>query len=121
MTSPTHSSGDDTWVSRPTIPYACVRNSGRSVAAKIKILTEHYGAGRVIVKSAGSAPGAGLNQQVATVLRGRGLRSEDEVPTLLTSDLVSIADVVVTMGCGESCPFFAGKRYLDWVVDDPAG
>ncbi len=103
----------------PVVLYACIHNSGRSVAAKI--LTEHYARGRVGVASAGSEPGSGVNPLVAAVLAERGLRTDDEVPTLLTSDLVEDADVVVTMGCGETCPFFPGKRYLDWEVEDPAG
>jgi arsenate reductase len=103
----------------PVVLYACIHNSGRSVAAKV--LTEHYAQGRVEVRSAGSEPGSGVNREVAAVLKERGLSTDREVPTLLTSDLVEVADVVVTMGCGETCPFFPGKRYLDWVVDDPAG
>lgn len=103
----------------PVVLYACIHNSGRSVAAKI--LTEHYAAGRVDVRSAGSEPGSQVNREVAAVLDERGLSTRREVPTLLTSELVSVADVVVTMGCGETCPFFPGKRYLDWVVEDPAG
>ncbi len=103
----------------PVVLYACIHNSGRSVAAKI--LTEHYAEGRVDVRSAGSEPGSGVNREVAAVLEERGLSTDREVPTLLTSDLVDVADVVVTMGCGETCPFFPGKRYLDWVIDDPAG
>ncbi len=105
--------------SRPVVLYACVHNSGRSVAAKV--LTEHYARGRVEVRSAGSEPGDGVNERVAAVLAERGLATDLEVPTLLTTDLVSIADVVVTMGCGETCPFVPGKRYVDWVVEDPAG
>jgi arsenate reductase len=103
----------------PVVLYACIHNSGRSVAAKI--LTEHYGQGRVEVRSAGSEPGSRVNLEVAAVLGERGLNADQEVPTLLTSELVEVADVVVTMGCGETCPIFPGKRYLDWVVDDPAG
>ncbi len=104
---------------RPVVLYACVHNAGRSVAAKV--LTEHYARGHVEVRSAGSEPGSRVNPQVAAALAERGLSAEDEVPALLTPDLVGVADVVVTMGCGEACPFFPGKRYLDWVVDDPAG
>ncbi len=104
---------------RPVVLFACIHNSGRSVAAKV--LTEHFAKGRVDVRSAGSEPGSNVNPQVAAVLRDRGLSTELEVPTLLTSQLVSVADVVVTMGCGETCPFFPGKRYLDWEVEDPAG
>ncbi len=103
----------------PVVLYACIHNSGRSVAAKV--LTEHYAAGRVEVRSAGSEPGTSVNPQVAAVLAARGLSTDAEVPTRLTSGLVQTADVVVTMGCGETCPIFPGKRYSDWEVEDPAG
>ncbi len=103
----------------PVVLYACVHNSGRSVAAKV--LTEHYAAGRVEVRSAGSEPGTSVNPVIAAVLAARGLSADTEVPTLLTFDLAEAADVVVTMGCGETCPVFPGKRYLDWEVEDPAG
>jgi arsenate reductase len=103
----------------PVVLFACIHNSGRSVAAKV--LTEHYAAGRVTVRSAGSEPGTSVNSEVAAVLAERGLTTDAEVPTLLTSDVAKDADIVVTMGCGETCPVFPGKRYLDWSVDDPAG
>ena len=103
----------------PIVLFACVHNAGRSVAAKV--LTEHYAAGRVDVRSAGSEPGTAINPTVAEVLADRGLSTGAEVPTLLTRDGVEGADVVVTMGCGETCPVFPGKRYLDWSVADPAG
>ncbi len=103
----------------PVVLYACIHNSGRSVAAKL--LTERYGDGRVEVRSAGSEPGTSVNPVVAAVLAARGLSTDAEVPTLLTSDLAQAADVVVTMGCGETCPVFPGKRYRDWEVEDPAG
>lgn len=103
----------------PLVLYACIHNSGRSVAAKR--LTEHYAKGRVDVRSAGSQPRDHVNPEIAAVLAERGLTSDREVPTLLTNDVVARADVVVTMGCGETCPIFPGKRYLDWEVDDPAG
>ncbi|MHB1087847.1 MAG: arsenate-mycothiol transferase ArsC [Acidimicrobiales bacterium] len=103
----------------PVVLYACIHNSGRSVAAKV--LTEHHAKGRVEVRSAGSEPGSSVNPQVAAVLSERGLSTEFEVPTLLSAELVGTADVVVTMGCGETCPYFPGKEYLDWEVEDPAG
>lgn len=103
----------------PVVLYACIHNSGRSVAAKV--LTEHYAPGRVEVRSAGSEPGTSVNPEIAAVLAERGLSSDAEVPTLLTRDVTEGADVVVTMGCGETCPVFPGKRYLDWTVEDPAG
>jgi arsenate reductase len=104
---------------RPTILFACIHNSGRSVAAQV--LARHHGRGRVEVRSAGSEPGAAVNPVVAQVLAERGLPVTDHVPTLLDVDLVQAADVVVTMGCGETCPVFPGKRYEDWPVDDPKG
>ncbi len=104
---------------RPVILYACIHNSGRSVAAKV--LTEHYAAGRADVRSAGSEPGTGVNPAVAEVLAERGLSTADHVPSLLTYDGVAETDVVITMGCGETCPVFPGKRYEDWQIDDPKG
>ena len=104
---------------KPVILFACVHNGGRSVAAKV--LAEHYAGGRVEVRSAGSEPGDSLNPAVVEVLRERGLSTEGEHPTLLTTDDVAAADVVVTMGCGETCPIFPGKRYEDWDLQDPKG
>ena len=103
----------------PVILFACVHNSGRSVAARV--LTEHYAAGSVEARSAGSAPRGSVNPTVAAVLAERGLSTDGERPTLLENATVEQADVVVTMGCGESCPFVPGTRYEDWPVDDPAG
>lgn len=104
---------------RPTILFACIHNSGRSVAAQV--LTRHYAGGAVEVCSAGSEPVSGVNPAVAQVLAERGLPVDDHRPTRLDRDLVEGSDVVVTMGCGETCPVFPGKRYEDWPVDDPAG
>jgi arsenate reductase len=104
---------------RPVLLFACIHNSGRSVAAEV--LARHHGGDRVTVSSAGSEPGAGVNPVVAQVLAERGLPVEQHSPTLLTPDGVQQADVVVTMGCGETCPVFPGKRYEDWQVDDPKG
>ena len=105
--------------SRPVILFACIHNSGRSVAARV--LAEHYGAGAVEAISAGSAPKGSVNPVVAQVLAERGLSVEREQPTKLGTDTVQAADVVVTMGCGEECPYVPGKRYEDWQVEDPAG
>jgi arsenate reductase (thioredoxin) len=106
-------------VSRPVVLFACIHNSGRSVAAEV--LARQHAGDRIEVRSAGSEPGAGVNPVVAQVLAERGLPVGEHVPTLLDADLVQAADVVVTMGCGETCPVFPGKRYEDWPVDDPAG
>ncbi len=104
---------------KPVVLFACVHNSGRSVAARV--LTEHYAQGAVDARSAGSEPKGSVNPAVADVLAERGLSTAAETPTKLDHETVSGADVVITMGCGETCPVFPGKRYEDWTVDDPAG
>ena len=104
---------------RPVLLFACIHNSGRSVAAKV--LAEHYGGHTVDVRSAGSEPSGTVNPAIAAVLAERGLSADNEVPTQLDYDLVELCDVVVTMGCGETCPVFPGKRYEDWVIADPKG
>ena len=103
--------------SRPVVMFACVHNSGRSVAAQV--LTAHYAGDAVEVRSAGSEPGSSVNPGVAAVLAERGLSTDDHVPSLLTRESVQDSDVVVTMGCGETCPVLPGKRYEDWPVEDP--
>lgn len=104
---------------RPSILVACRKNAGRSVAGKL--LLEYYGRDRVDVRSAGSTPGDHVHPEVAVELAARGLSTDSESPKLLTREGVEAADVVITMGCGEACPYVPGKRYLDWQVDDPAG
>jgi protein-tyrosine-phosphatase len=104
---------------RPVVLFLCVHNAGRSLAARV--LLDHYADGRVEVLSAGSEPASELNPAVVAVLEGRGLDASREFPKPLTEETASLADVVVTMGCGDSCPYFPGKRYLDWELDDPAG
>ena len=106
-------------MSRPVVLFACVHNGGRSLAAKV--LAEHHGGDRVEVRSAGSEPGDSLNPAVVQVLHERGLSTAGEVPELLTYEGVQEADVVVTMGCGETCPVIPGKAYEDWPLDDPKG
>jgi arsenate reductase (thioredoxin) len=103
----------------PAVLYVCIHNAGRSVAAAV--LTEHYANGRVHVRSAGSQPGSEINPVVAAVLRERGLDPDRQFPKPLTDEAARAADVIVTMGCGDECPFFPGKRYLDWELTDPAG
>jgi arsenate reductase len=104
---------------KPVVLFACIHNSGRSVAARV--LTEHYAKGAVEARSAGSEPKDSVNPVVAEVLADRGLSTAAEQPTRLDYDVVEAADVVITMGCGETCPVFPGKRYEDWTVEDPAG
>ncbi|HVA76099.1 MAG TPA: arsenate reductase ArsC [Acidimicrobiales bacterium] len=104
---------------KPVVLFLCIHNSGRSLAAKV--LLDHYARGRVEVRSAGSEPGAQLNPSVVAVLQERGLDTSKEFPKPLTDGDAEAADVVVTMGCGDTCPIFPGKRYLDWELQDPAG
>lgn len=106
-------------MTKPVILYACVHNGGRSLAGKV--LTEHHAAGTVDVRSAGSEPGDALNPMVVQVLHEMGMSTDGETPKLLTDDGVHEADVVVTMGCGETCPVLPGKTYEDWDLDDPKG
>ncbi len=103
----------------PEVLFVCIHNAGRSVAAAV--LTEHYAHGRVHVRSAGSRPGAAVNPVVAEVLRERGLDPDQEFPKPLSDEAARAADVIVTTGCGDECPFVPGKRYLDWELTDPAG
>ena len=103
----------------PEILVVCTHNAGRSVAARV--LLDHYGHGRVVVRSAGSAPGDEINPAVAAILTERGLDVSKEFPKRLTDDAARHADIVITMGCGDACPVYPGKRYLDWDLDDPAG
>jgi arsenate reductase len=104
---------------RPVVLFLCIHNSGRSLAAKV--LLDHHAGGRVDVRSAGSEPGHQLNPAVVRVLQERGLDVSKEFPKPLTDADARDADVVVTMGCGDACPFYPGKRYLDWPLTDPAG
>ena len=103
----------------PEVLFLCVHNAGRSQAAAA--LLNHYANGRVRVRSAGSAPAETINPAIATVLSERGIDIRTEVPKRLTDADGQAADVVVTMGCGDACPYYAGKRYLDWELTDPAG
>jgi protein-tyrosine-phosphatase len=103
---------------KPVVLFLCTHNSGRSLAAKV--LLDHYAQGRVEVRSAGSEPASQLNPLVVAVLKGRGLDTSREFPKPLTDDDANAADVVVTMGCGDACPFYPGKRYIDWELEDPA-
>jgi len=104
---------------RPTVLFLCIHNSGRSLAARV--LLDHYAAGRIRVESAGSEPGRELNPSVVAVLAERGLDPSREFPKPLTDETARSADVIVTMGCGDTCPVYPGRRYLDWELDDPAG
>ena len=104
---------------KPVVLLVCVHNAGRSQMAAGYLAT--LGAGRVEVRSAGSAPAGSINPVAVEVMAEDGIDIAGEQPKVLTLDAVKAADVVVTMGCGDTCPFYPGKRYEDWVLDDPAG
>lgn len=103
----------------PEILFVCVHNAGRSQLAAA--LADHMAAGRVHVRTAGSRPADAINPDVVTVLAERGIELTEAFPKPLHDDVVRAADVIVTMGCGDECPIFPGKRYDDWPVPDPAG
>jgi arsenate reductase len=105
--------------SPPEVLFVCVHNAGRSQMAAA--LLAHHAAGRVRVRSAGSTPADQLNPAVVAVMAEIGLDLSQELPKPLTDTAVQAADVVITMGCGDACPLYPGKRYLDWNFTDPAG
>lgn len=102
----------------PEILFVCVQNSGRSQMAAA--ITRQLAGDRAHVRSAGSQPGEQILPEVALVLTEIGLDVSEEFPKPLTDDVVRAADAVVTMGCGDACPLYPGKRYLDWQLDDPS-
>ncbi|MFJ9547627.1 arsenate reductase ArsC [Streptomyces erythrochromogenes] len=103
----------------PSVLFVCVHNAGRSQMAAA-FLT-HLGGPRVQVRSAGSAPADTVNAAVVEALAEVGIDISAETPKVLTAEAVQASDVVITMGCGDACPYFPGKRYLDWQLEDPAG
>jgi protein-tyrosine-phosphatase len=103
----------------PEVLFVCVHNAGRSQMAAA--LLSHHAAGKVVVRSAGSAPADSINPAVIAAMGELGLDLTQEFPKPLTTEAVQASDVVITMGCGDACPVFPGKRYLDWQLDDPAG
>ena len=104
---------------RPSVLFVCVHNAGRSQMAAAFL--HHLSAGAVEVRSAGSAPAASVNPVAVAAMAEVGIDIAAEQPKVLTEAAVRASDVVVTMGCGDACPFFPGKRYEDWVLEDPAG
>ncbi|MFC9128880.1 arsenate reductase ArsC [Streptomyces sp. NPDC057099] len=104
---------------RPSVLFVCVHNAGRSQMAAAFLA--RLAGDRVEVRSAGSAPAATVNPAVVEAMREAGIDLSAETPKVLTPEAVQASDVVVTMGCGDTCPVFPGKRYLDWRLDDPAG
>jgi arsenate reductase (thioredoxin) len=103
----------------PEVLFVCVHNAGRSQMAAA--LLDHLSGGGVTVRSAGSEPADRINPRVIAAMEEIGLDVSREHPKPLTGDAVQAADVVITMGCGDACPIYPGKRYEDWELDDPAG
>ncbi|MBQ0884260.1 arsenate reductase ArsC [Streptomyces sp. RM72] len=104
---------------KPSVLFVCVHNAGRSQMAAAWLT--HLAGDRVEVRSAGSNPGEHVNPAAVEAMREVGVDISAEVPKMLTVDAVKESDVCVTMGCGDTCPVFPGKRYLDWQLEDPAG
>ncbi|GEN79990.1 arsenate reductase ArsC [Actinotalea fermentans] len=104
---------------RPSVLYVCVHNAGRSQMAAA--WTRHLSGGSVEVRSAGSAPADQINPAAVEAMLEVGIDMRAEQPKVLTTDAVQASDAVITMGCGDACPIFPGKRYEDWQLDDPAG
>ncbi|WP_055702714.1 MULTISPECIES: arsenate reductase ArsC [Streptomyces] len=105
--------------SRPSVLFVCVHNAGRSQMAAAFLA--HIAQGAIEVRSAGSAPADSVNPAVVEAMAELGIDLSARTPKVLTTDAVRASDVVITMGCGDACPVFPGKRYLDWKLDDPAG
>ncbi|MFG1616405.1 arsenate reductase ArsC [Nonomuraea wenchangensis] len=104
---------------KPSVLFVCVHNAGRSQMAAGWLT--HLAAGRIEVRSAGSAPADQVNPIAVEAMREVGIDITGEQPKVLTMDAVESSDAVITMGCGDACPVFPGKRYEDWQLDDPAG
>jgi arsenate reductase (thioredoxin) len=104
---------------KPSVLFVCVHNAGRSQMAAAYL--ERLGGGAVEVRSAGSEPADQVNPAAVAAMAEEGIDIAAQTPKVLTTEAVQDSDVVVTMGCGDTCPYFPGKRYEDWVLDDPAG
>ncbi|QBJ93736.1 arsenate reductase ArsC [Streptomyces seoulensis] len=104
---------------KPSVLFVCVHNAGRSQMAAA-FLAQLAG-NRVEVRSAGSAPADAVNPAVVAAMAEAGIDLSARTPKILTTDAVRASDIVISMGCGDACPVFPGKRYLDWTLDDPAG
>ena len=109
----------DPTADKPSVLYVCIHNAGRSQMAAA--YTRHLSGGAVDVLSAGSEPADQVNPSAVAAMAEEGIDITAETPKILTTDAVQASDVVITMGCGDTCPIFPGKRYEDWVLEDPAG
>ncbi|WP_267714366.1 arsenate reductase ArsC [Streptomyces sp. CoH17] len=104
---------------KPSVLFVCVHNAGRSQMAAAFLA--HLAEGQVEVRSAGSAPADAVNPAVVEAMAEIGIDLSAETPKILTAEALQASDVVITMGCGDTCPVFPGTKYLDWALDDPAG
>ena len=104
---------------KPSVLFVCVHNAGRSQMAAAYL--QHLAEGRIEVRSAGSAPADQVNPAAVQAMQEDGIDMSAQTPKILTTAAVQASDVVITMGCGDTCPIFPGKRYEDWTLDDPAG
>lgn len=104
---------------KPSVLFVCVHNAGRSQMAAAFL--SHLSEGRIEVRSAGSAPADSVNPAAVEAMAEVDIDMSTEIPKVLTTEAVQDSDVVITMGCGDACPFFPGKRYEDWKLEDPAG
>ena len=104
---------------KPSVLFVCIHNAGRSQMAAGYL--RHLGQGRIDVLSAGSAPADSINPAAVEAMAEEGIDISAESPKILTTEAVQASDVVITMGCGDTCPYYPGKRYEDWKLDDPAG
>jgi arsenate reductase len=104
---------------KPSVLFVCVHNAGRSQMAAGYL--NHFASDRIEVRSAGSEPADKINPVAVQAMAEEGIDIAGEQPKILTTEAVKASDVVITMGCGDTCPFYPGKRYEDWVLDDPAG
>ncbi|QXW01535.1 arsenate reductase ArsC [Rhodococcus globerulus] len=104
---------------KPSVLFVCVHNAGRSQMAAGFL--SHFAADAIEVRSAGSAPAESVNSAAVEAMAELGIDISDQTPKILTADAVQNSDVVITMGCGDTCPVFPGTSYRDWVLDDPAG
>lgn len=109
----------NTTETKPSVLFVCVHNAGRSQMAAAFL--SHLAQGQIEVRSAGSAPADSVNPAAVAAMHEVGIDMSAEVPKVLTTEAVKESDVVITMGCGDTCPVFPGKRYEDWKLDDPAG
>ncbi|WP_159613059.1 arsenate reductase ArsC [Glutamicibacter sp. JC586] len=106
-------------IQKPSVLFVCIHNAGRSQMAAAYL--SHLAEGKIEVRSAGSAPADAVNPAAVQAMAEEGIDMSAETPKILTTEAVKESDVVITMGCGDTCPIFPGKRYEDWKLEDPAG